>query len=81
MFYSWRETYYPTPGTGNYAFEPNTTLPPFNIFGSGSMVRGQLSVNSSGQVITVPTIPVAGMGGLFSGQFISQPLDVRNENG
>jgi hypothetical protein len=79
--YSFLERYYPTPGTGNYAFSPNTTLPELNIQGAGRLTLTQYEVMAGRQQMSFPTLAHAGLGGLFAGQYVSQALLAGNENG
>lgn len=68
------KTEYANPGAMNYAFVPNMTLPLHAIGGPASMVLQNLNLLSPNQAITLPTIPLAGFGGLSAGQFVGQPL-------
>jgi hypothetical protein len=79
--YSHKPTYYPTPGTGNYAFAPNMTLPALGIVGPGRATMAQMGIMQPVQAMSYPAIPTSGLGGLMAGQFVGQPLTVRNENG
>ena len=75
--FHFRETRYPSPGSGNFAYVSDQTLPPHAIQAGGNLVRGQLNVTAihpQVNVITLPTVPVAGVGGLVSGQMIQQGL-------
>lgn len=67
---------YPTPDTGNYAFDTGMTLPLFQVQGRGTMVRNQLCCRMNFMVANLPTVfnrDVAS-GGLVAGQYIGQPL-------
>lgn len=74
MPYSWHETHYPSPGSGNFAFVPNMTLPALSVHGPGNMVHAQLSIVSPNEFFSQQTGPVSGLGGLVQGQIIGQPL-------
>lgn len=75
------KTHFANPGTGNFAFRQNTTLPAFDPNGRGRMVRGNMFVMQNPQDMARPTIPVSGMGGLYAGQLVQQALLTGNENG
>lgn len=72
--YSFHETFYPSPGSGNFAFVPNMTLPALAVQGPGNMVLAQLSVVSANEFFTQPTLPTSGFGGIQQGQIVGQPL-------
>lgn len=72
--YSWKKTDYANPGSENYAFVPNMTLPTFDVQGGGNLVIGQLAVLQNRQAMVYQAVPVAGYGGLVAGQIIGQPL-------
>ncbi len=72
--YSWHETHYPSPGTGNFAFLPNMTLPALAVQGPGNLVLGQMGVVSPNEFFTQPTVPTSGLGGIQQGQIVGQSL-------
>lgn len=72
--YSWHETHYPSPGSGNFAFVPNMTLPALAVQGPGNLVLAQLSAVTANEFFTTPTVPTSGLGGLVQGQVIGQSL-------
>lgn len=78
--YSFIPRPYPTPGTGNYAFVQNTTLPTSDVRGAGRRVFNQFSAFAA-QVFNLPTVKPEGFGGLFSGQLTIQPLLEPKRNG
>lgn len=71
--YSFVSTPVPPPQTGNLAFYQNTTLPEFAIRGAGRPIYGQFQAFAP-QIIQTPVVTEDWYGGLFQGQFISQPL-------
>jgi hypothetical protein len=76
--YRYFPTPYPTPDTGNMAFDTGQTLPLFQVQGPGISYKKQLQcVGFAGQQFTnLPTVLYQDIaaGGLISGQIVSQPL-------
>jgi len=75
--FHFQETRYPSPGSGNFAYVSDQTLPPHAIQGGGNLVRGQMTIVTPHQAMnamTLPTLPLAGFGGLVNGQMIQQGL-------
>lgn len=72
-FYSWIPRRYPDPGTGNYAFQQNTDFINYDVRGAGRPVLKQFKFNAP-QVLTTNVVTPEGLGGLFQGQYVSQPL-------
>ena len=70
----------PGPATGNLAFVQNTSLPEVDLRGSGRPVYNQFSAFAP-QIIAAPTVKLDGYGGLFTGQYVSQPLLEPKRNG
>jgi hypothetical protein len=79
--YSYLPQHYANPGTGNYAFAPNTTLPALSLGGAGRITMAQFGVMQPPQSMSYPTVTTDGLGGLIAGQFVGQSLMTRNENG
>jgi hypothetical protein len=70
-----------TPGTQNYVFQPAYTLPTMQLIGA-AIYSGPAPRTTSPQVIFATQVRrIAGMGGLFSGQFVQQPLNTPEGNG
>jgi hypothetical protein len=70
-----------TPGVGNMAFYQNTTFPDYDVRGAGRPVYNQFSAFAP-QIIQTPVVTPEGFGGLYTGQYVSQPLsDDPNNNG
>lgn len=65
----------PTPGVGNYAFEPEYTLPLMRFTGVGVPTIGAMSLTSPALIARFG-IPTAGLGGVISGQMTYAPLIV-----
>ncbi len=67
---------YPTPGTGNYAFDAQMTLPLYQVQGRGMFAKGSLRVTQFGNVVAQATVTPTDLlrGGYIAGQFIGQPL-------
>lgn len=61
------------------AFHQNTSLPFHSIRGAGRPVANQFMAFAP-QVIQTQTLVKQGMGGLFAGQFVSQPLSEPDNN-
>lgn len=78
--YHWVATPYPTPNTGNQAFQWFQELPPANVFTPGLVPHRQFFNVMQPQVMTTDTQVVAGLGGLQAGQYIAQSLVVPNDN-
>lgn len=72
--YSFKKTEYANPGTGNFAFVPNSTLPLHSLIGAATQVQSQIRVAAPQQFFVMPSVPMDGYGGLVAGQLISQPL-------
>ena len=72
--YSWIKTEYANPGSENYAFVPNQTLPRHSIGGRGNLTVGQVNAYQPIQPIILHAVPTSGYGGLAAGQFVQQPL-------
>lgn len=66
---------YPTPGTGNYAFEPKFSLSKFPLLaGPGKVTMGQINPLQPPQTYYYMQAPTAGLGGVQAGQIVGQPL-------
>lgn len=76
MSYAYFKRKYPGPGTGNYAFDAQMTLPLFQVQGAGTLVKGQLNVTQSGNLTALPVAYKRSVanGGYIAGQIIGQPL-------
>ncbi len=64
----------PGPGVGNYAFEPEYSLPAQSVNGAGIQVLGQLLHNGPPQSYYFQRQGINGLGGIVTGQIILQPL-------
>lgn len=73
LLYSWIPRPYPTPNTGNMAFQQNTALPQYDLRGAGRPVFHQFQAFQK-PVTNTPVVVPEGYGGLFAGQFVVQPL-------
>lgn len=75
MLYSFRrKNIGGTPGTGNFAFEPFTTLPKYSVGGTGiTYLRGMRAIQEPQAYIDAAQIE-DGMNGITFGQVQSQPL-------
>lgn len=73
------------PGAESAVFEPAFTLPVLWAFGASVMAGAPFRPTQPPQVWQNHSIPVAGLGGLFAGQFFSQglvdPLDTTGQSG
>jgi hypothetical protein len=67
---------YPTPGTGNYAFDAQMTLPLYQVQGAGIVQKNAYRVRQFGMVMNQATVTQTdfAQGGWVAGQFIGQPL-------
>ena len=74
--YRYFNTPYPTPDTGNYAFDAGMTLPLFQVQGAGLIPRGQLAPRFNSMVMNQSTVYLRDVanGGWIAGQLIGQPL-------
>jgi hypothetical protein len=75
--YRYFPTPYPTPNTGNMAFDTGQVLPLFQVQGRGMIPFRSFNAFAVGQQIsTLPTAYYADVtgGGLIAGQIIGQPL-------
>lgn len=65
------------PGAGNIVFEPKFALPVIQLIGAAIYAgHTPFATQRAPQVIAMQAAPVAGLGGLISGQFLTQPLNV-----
>lgn len=74
--YRYFNTPYPTPDTGNYAFDAGMTLPLFQVQGRGLIPYKQYAPRVNAMVMAQSTVyrrDVAN-GGWIAGQLIGQPL-------
>lgn len=78
--YHWINTPYPTPNTGNQAFDWFQTLPNANVFTPGMVPHRQFFNVMQPQVMVNDTQLVSGLGGLQHGQYVGQPLVVPPTN-
>lgn len=69
-----------TPGVGNMAFVQNTTLPDYDVRGRGRPVHMQFNAFAP-QIIQSPVVTPEGFGGLYTGQYVIQPLSDNANNG
>ncbi len=70
-------TPYPTPGTGNYAFDAGATLPLYQVQGRGIIQKKQYNIRQFGMVRNTSTVTLTDYArGSYSaaGQLIGQPL-------
>jgi hypothetical protein len=73
--YHFRVAPFVHPGIGNLVFEPKFGNPLFMVAGPSQPVQGQLSPVSTSPVLSAQFgFRVNGLGGLVSGQIVSQPL-------
>ncbi len=63
------------PGAGNAVFEPAFQLPPIQLIGAG-IYAGMLPLWRGPQTVVPQAVPIAGIGGVQAGQYVSQPLSV-----
>lgn len=71
--YSFVARPYPSPFTGNVSFQQNTAPPQYDVMGAGRPVHMQFNAFAP-QIINTQAVTNEGFGGLFQGQYISQPL-------
>jgi hypothetical protein len=63
------------PGAGNIVFEPKFSLPISQLIGAATYAgHTPYATQRPPQIIAFKVVPTAGLGGLISGQFITQPL-------
>lgn len=72
--YSFINTPYANPGSENYAFVPNMTLPKHSVGGGASLTVDSYRVVQGQQSMIYHAVPTGGYGGLVAGQLIGQPL-------
>lgn len=72
--YSWKGTPYPTPNTGNQAFQWFQQLPQYKVNTPGLVPHRQFFNIGQPQVMSTDTQLMAGLGGLQAGQYIGQGL-------
>ncbi len=65
------------PGAGNAAFEPAFALPVIQLIGYGIYAgKAPNPLQRAPQIFVSHAARVAGLGGVISGQFVTQPLNV-----
>lgn len=74
--YQWKTTPYPTPNTGNQAFQWFQQLPQTRVSTPGLVPHRQFFNLMQPQVMVTDTQVMAGLGGLQAGQYVSQGLVV-----
>lgn len=74
MLYNFQPQELPGPGTGNWAFLPEFSLPVVQIIGNGVQYLKSLNAFQPEQVYYQQNQQLQGWAGIVQGQIIGQPL-------
>ena len=65
------------PGSQNVVFQPAFTLPMIQLIGAAIYAGPAPNPRQrSPQIFVTQAAPIAGLGGMISGQFVTQPLNI-----